>query len=438
MLFSAGLEWYKTGTVNATNGSNVITGTNTDWKDAGLKNGDIFTMDDSTLYEIANVATNTTLTLVKAYRGSTVTGQSYGIIRNFAATIPAEVMSEITYLMRKYKAYIDADLTHIKGERGDPGFYFKGAWTEAITYNVLDVVMYNNKLYIAKIDHVSIASNAPGTSASTWQDMSLTVPTGVDIFNYNNAGLHNSIFRGKNLGSSFTASQSAAIRAGTFTDLWVGDYWSVTNLAYSYVNSSGATVNSTFTGNIRIASCNYYLHSGDSAALTINHINVVPDNTMFSCSMNTTNTTANAYVGSNFYTSSEGLARAKAIIIAFFGSDHMLSHRVYLHNAVTNGIPTAGAWYNSDVELMTEPMLYGTYVFASGASDGTNIRHRHTIDCKQLNVFQLEPRLISNRQWFWLRDVASATSFAAVDATGFCNILGASSNNGARPVATVY
>ena len=38
----------------------------------------------------------------------------------------------------------------------------------------------------------------------------------------NNAGFHNSIFRGKYLGSSVTAAQYAEIAAGTFKDLYIG------------------------------------------------------------------------------------------------------------------------------------------------------------------------------------------------------------------------
>ena len=37
-----------------------------------------------------------------------------------------------------------------------------------------------------------------------------------EILKYTGAGLHNSIWRGKNLGNQFTAEQSAAIRDGSF------------------------------------------------------------------------------------------------------------------------------------------------------------------------------------------------------------------------------
>ena len=45
-----------------------------------------------------------------------------------------------------------------------------------------------------------------------------------DALTYNNAGLHNSIYRGKNLGE-FTADHLAAIRNGSFADMWIGDYF---------------------------------------------------------------------------------------------------------------------------------------------------------------------------------------------------------------------
>src|SRR5699024_7284271 len=48
----------------------------------------------------------------------------------------------------------------------------------------------------------------------------------------NNAGGHNSIFRGKNLGTSFTSEMSSAIQNGTFDDLFVGDYMTINGTVY--------------------------------------------------------------------------------------------------------------------------------------------------------------------------------------------------------------
>ena len=47
-----------------------------------------------------------------------------------------------------------------------------------------------------------------------------------------NAGFHNSIYRGKNLGSSVSAEQWAQIGAGTFDDMFIGDYWVINGVTW--------------------------------------------------------------------------------------------------------------------------------------------------------------------------------------------------------------
>ena len=44
---------------------------------------------------------------------------------------------------------------------------------------------------------------------------------------YPGAGAHNAIYRGKYLGTAVTDEQYAAIAAGTFDDLYIGDYWKI-------------------------------------------------------------------------------------------------------------------------------------------------------------------------------------------------------------------
>lgn len=154
-----------------------------------------------------------------------------------------------------------------------------------------------------------------------------------NVLNYDSAGLHNALYRGKYLGDSLTAEQSAAIRSGKFTDLWVGDYWTIAGVNY------------------RIADFDYFLRSGDTEC-TQHHAVIVPDTALYSAAMNPTNVTTGGYVGSEMYT--KNLAQAKATIKAAFGADHILMHREYLCNAVSNGRPSGGAWFDSDIELMSE------------------------------------------------------------------------------------
>ena len=231
-----------------------------------------------------------------------------------------------------------------------------------------------------------------------------------------NAATHNMVYRGKALGGSVTSEQWAAIKAGTFKDLYLGDYWSIGGVDYL------------------IAAFNYWLTCGDTACNT-NHLLVVPRNNLYTAGMNSSNITTGGYVGSEMYKT--GLAQAKTTINNAFGSAHILNHRQYLVNAVTSGAPTGTDWYDSTVELMNENMIYGGRQFSpmpNGATDPWNTCRNYTIDKSQLPLFHLAPWLICNRQWYWLRDVVSAARFADVSGGGGADCGNAGNAGGVRPV----
>lgn len=234
-----------------------------------------------------------------------------------------------------------------------------------------------------------------------------------------NAATHNMVYRGKALGGSVTSEQWAAIKAGTFKDLYLGDYWSIGGVDYL------------------IAAFNYWLACGDTACNT-NHLLVVPRNNLYTAGMNSSNITTGGYVGSEMYKT--GLAQAKTTINNAFGSAHILNHRQYLVNAVTSGAPTGTDWYDSTVELMNENMVYGGRQFSpmpNGATDPWNTCRNYTIDKSQLPLFHLAPWLICNRQWYWLRDVVSAANFAGVGGYGYADCNNASDADGVRPVVGI-
>lgn len=233
--------------------------------------------------------------------------------------------------------------------------------------------------------------------------------------NASGAGAHNAIYRGKYLGASVTAEQYAAIAAGTFDDLYIGDYWTISGVNY------------------RIAAFDYYLTTGDTACNT-HHVTVVPDANMYTHCMNDTNITTGAYVGSKMYT--EGLTQAKTTINTAFGEAHILNHRQYLQNATTDGYASGGSWYDSTVELMTEQNVYGGKVFGN-CQNGTALPNSYTIDKSQYPLFAFRPDLISNRQWFWLRDVVSVAFFAYVNGSGTADCTGASDATGVRPAFSI-
>ena len=227
---------------------------------------------------------------------------------------------------------------------------------------------------------------------------------------FNNAGSHNAVYRGKNLGTAVTAAQYAAISAGTFDDLYIGDYWVINGV------------------NWRIAAFDYYLNCGDTNCTT-HHAVIVPDTCLYSHVMNDSNTTEGGYVGSKMYT--EGLAQAKETIKAAF-SGHVLSHRIYLTNAVSNGYASAGAWCDSEVDLMNEQMVYGTGIF-SPVSTGSAVPENYRVEKSQLPLFQHDPSRICNRVTWWLRDVITASYFALVGLNGDAGSDTAGDSLGVRP-----
>ena len=223
------------------------------------------------------------------------------------------------------------------------------------------------------------------------------------------------LFRGKNLGTALTAVQKAAIKDGSFKGMFLGDYWSIGGRIW------------------RIVDMDYWYNCGDTA-FTSHHLVIMPDEALYNAQMNTTNVTTGGYVGSAMYKSN--LANAKTIVNAAFQGS-VLTHREYLCNAVANGRPSGGAWFDSSIELPNEPMMYGHPHF-SPTSDGSTVPNIYTISKTQLALFMVCPRFIVNRSYNqWLRDVVSSAFFAGVGGYGFTDYSYASDSYGVRPVFPV-
>lgn len=222
------------------------------------------------------------------------------------------------------------------------------------------------------------------------------------------AAAHNCIYRGKNLGTSVTAEQYAAISSGKFTDLYIGDYWVINGVTY------------------RIAAFDYYYNCGDTN-FTKHHAVIVPDTSLYKAQMNTSNVTTGGYTGSAMYKSN--LAQAKTTIKAAFGSAHVLTKRELLTNAVNGNTPSGWAWFDSDVELMNEVQAYGSVAWGAHDGNGYNVASGDG----QFPLFMFDRTKLHNREDYWLRDVASATDFSSVYGNGDASGNGASNSFGVRP-----
>lgn len=231
-----------------------------------------------------------------------------------------------------------------------------------------------------------------------------------------NAGGHNSIFRGKNLGTSYTSAMSKAIQSGTFDDLFVGDYLTINGTVY------------------RVAGFNLGKQIGDNTSMG-NSMCLVPDSALYNAQMHNTdscqytegaaaNTTTGAYANSDMRTAN--LAQATQKIVSDFGSSHVMSYRDILPNATADGQASGWAWYDCKVELMSETMVYGTKVWANSG---------YEVGCinSQFQLFALAPEYIHRRFDYWLRGVGSAAYFCNVYYNGSAGDGSASNSSGLRP-----
>lgn len=266
---------------------------------------------------------------------------------------------------------------------------------------------------VSRVDNndVFIVDGAKGTRIINANDASVELAGLVSSVN------HRNIYRGKNLGTSVTDAQKKAIQNGTFDDLFIGDYWVIDNIQYD------------------IADMDYWYNCGDTTFIN-HHLIIVPaTNVITNVAMNSTRTTDGGYVSSEMYTTN--MLPAKEQIKTDF-RDMVLTHKEYLINAVTDGHPSGGAWFNSDIELMSEVMLYGCYIHAAIGNTGSHTDDAYTINKQQLALFRLNPKKINNRQSYWLRDIVSETNFACVHSYGDAYATNASSTwLGVRPVFAI-
>lgn len=223
----------------------------------------------------------------------------------------------------------------------------------------------------------------------------------------------NSLITEYSLGTAFTLEMSNDIRNGTFEKVRTGGYITLNGRKY-------------WAGD-----ANYRKNCGDTALAT-NHMLFFPDVSLFDMAWNQTNDTTGGYVNSKV--KKEGMAKALEIIKADFGADHILNHRILLTNAVANGVSSGWAWFDSQVDLMNEKMVYGSNAWGGGSQNGYDTG----ADKSQIALFKARHDLITNRQTWWLRDVRSAAGACGVGGVGDANCWGASGVFGVRPAFLVY
>lgn len=294
-----------------------------------------------------------------------------------------------------------------------------------------------------KPGHIILASSSEAI-AGTEETKAITPSTLSDVFKqlliplkYPSAASHNALYRGKDLTSYFNSgAMSTAIANGTFDDIYPGDYIIKT-----------VTVNGTTYSNIKwiVGDLDYFLHRGVTETAE-HHLILFPENNIGTAQMDSTNTTANGYQGSDMW--KNVIPKYTTGIVNAFGSDHVLEHDELLTNAMNaNADSAAGAgwtgsaywnwaesygktdgsypWVKVKVNIFNQAMMFGNHPFASSGQEEGNCN-------KQLAAFRYGQNF-TRAYWCWLRDVASATNFAFATDDGGASYYDASYVGGVRP-----
>ena len=226
-------RWYRVGTVALTKNSKIVTGTGTFFLSAGLNPGDLFTVDASQFYEVSSIDSNTQITLKTAYLGTTTAETDYSIVRNFTASLPAQVAAQTADLLNDFRRFVDMNMQSIHGKSAYQIACEKGyVGTESEWVRSLEG---------ASAYEVAVANGYNGTAeewlealkaAGEWADAdsrldALEAKTMRDaLINDESITLEqrNAIFGGRNLGV-FTEDHYDALKNHNGKGLAVGDYF---------------------------------------------------------------------------------------------------------------------------------------------------------------------------------------------------------------------
>lgn len=294
------------------------------------------------------------------------------------------------------------------------------------------------------------------------------------------AAAHNAFYRGKDLTSSFdSGDMSKAIAAGTFEDIYPGDYI-----------TKSVTIDGTAYENVKfvVGDLDYYYLMG-STSLTTHHVLMIPDSVIGVAPMNlpvdeTTTTTHEktdtdkegtvtetngdltittttvikdgtttvtvtkksrnghytygGYAGSNMWQVT--MPKYATGLTDAFGADHLVKHQVLLSNAVNvdlksntddawmcAAVGNCLTWYDVTCNLMNEMQVYGSAIWSSSAGECRSMPH-------QIAAFQHSNDLLNAHcNSFWLTAVANSGSFANSWSLGEANSHAAGYSSGVRP-----
>lgn len=227
------------------------------------------------------------------------------------------------------------------------------------------------------------------------------------------AEIRRTMFRGKNLGTSFNGSQKANIANGTFKGFFLGDYWKINGLTW------------------RIVDFDYWLGTGFESKLTKHHLVIMPDEVSSGTPMYYSRDTSKGYGNSILHDPSREsvMGSLKENILQTFGYTSVLSYYDLLVTETSDGVPTFTPEMKCRIEIPSEYMITGRYTYS-------HAREHDGYDNGQFALFHMSQPFIAksiNRP-YWLRDTWSKDEYACVYPRGSVYLVYANDNQpGVRP-----
>ncbi len=231
--------------------------------------------------------------------------------------------------------------------------------------------------------------------------------------------LRRNTYRGKDI-TSYWKDESlyTMISNGTFDDIYVGDYI-IDDQDHKWL----------------IADLDNYLGAGAFS----HHVTIISAIGLMQAPMNDTDTTEGGYMGSKMVR--EILPNyLSSYVTPTFGS-HVLTYKNYLTDSMSatltnafgtnTGASSHWAWYDRQIDLMSESNVYGAPVTSSSLLDTG-------IDSQQYALFNLKTQFRysdgnGTRYHYWLKAVTNSKAFALVDGSGISYYGVASGANAVRP-----
>jgi hypothetical protein len=229
-----------------------------------------------------------------------------------------------------------------------------------------------------------------------------------ELFDTKNTQLHNATYRGQNLGP-FNETFAGDIENGTFTNMWVGDYFTINNHIY------------------KIAGFNYKRNHEENLDLG-NHLIMITD-MLSNQVMDSSDTTEGGFAGTelvkNYFPQIESQLQTD------FGN-HLLTFKSYLSTSVDgNGAPNNGQWYSLKACMCNSAMWWGGPSKFSNNANG--VKFNFGDEDTQLPIMKLHTdEQKSGGQWVWLRDIYNSKGFDLAGNDGSANWNGASTSAGIR------